>query len=311
MAADVTAALLLGQGRPGRMTQQDFRAAGLLHVLAVSGLHVGLVLTGLVAVLRLLGLPWLAIWSLTVLMALGYCWFTAASIATVRATVMAVILLIYQLRNRRPHPLAAVSLAVVVLLAWRPEQAHQLGFQLSVAAVVAIVTLGRALMRQRQALLPLQAWPLDRPSWCVLLAVSRWLCDGIAIGFAASFGTAALIALHWQQAQLWSPVSSLLVAPLLVLAIGAGLLFIGGSTLLGWYSWSGIAWICDRAMSWLLDIAALVSGWPGAEAQTAVPGPWHWLAWGLLMLWPIESGTAAVGRIALIVIWLATLLNVA
>ena len=49
---DIAAALLLGQGRPALAQHQAFRRSGLLHVLAVSGLHVGLVLAGLVGLLR-------------------------------------------------------------------------------------------------------------------------------------------------------------------------------------------------------------------------------------------------------------------
>ena len=60
VAPDVTAALLLGQGRPDQQTREDFRRAGLLHVLAVSGLHVGLVLAGtaLIALAARVSIGW-------------------------------------------------------------------------------------------------------------------------------------------------------------------------------------------------------------------------------------------------------------
>ncbi|MFW5845200.1 MAG: ComEC/Rec2 family competence protein, partial [Planctomycetota bacterium] len=131
---DMAAALLLGRGRPANAV--DFREAGLAHLLAVSGFHVGVVLVGLALLLGGLGSGWWTRQLAVVVVACAYLWLTGAAIPTQRAVLMSLALTAAGLLGRAVHPVAAVSLAAILLLLIEPADGQSVGFQLSLAAVL-------------------------------------------------------------------------------------------------------------------------------------------------------------------------------
>ena len=240
---------------------------------------------------------------MTACCALAYAWFTGFGIATVRATIMVLVLLSYQLLNLRPHALAAVSLAVMIMLLIRPLQVHDIGFQLSVAAVVAIVTLGRGLVipaTTALAVYSLGRW-IDRAG-VACCGSSGGACDALAIGIAASMSTAWLIAHYWQDVQVWSPIASLLIAMPLCVAIASGLSFIALWTIWPQGPWNGIAWLSEWAFATMQHIATTVSNWPHASVTVAPPTWWHAVIWIAIIAWPIPSGRSAVIRLIIVVL---------
>lgn len=130
-----------------------FAAAGTAHVLAVSGLHLGLLAAALWWVLRhVFSLfpsllrranadAWSALVSLPVLML--YVGFTGFPVSAMRAGWMACAVLLPKIFSRRSSSLHGVSFAVLVLLTMNPLLIDELGFQLSVAATLSLVLLAR------------------------------------------------------------------------------------------------------------------------------------------------------------------------
>jgi hypothetical protein len=127
-----------------------FRRSGLMHLLAVSGLHLGVVLAVVAVVARWARLPWWGRQLVVVATAAVCLWATGASPPTRRAFVMLLALVAARVASRTPHRLAAVSLAVVGLALWTPDDMATLGLQLSVAAVTGISTLGQDLIAVRR-----------------------------------------------------------------------------------------------------------------------------------------------------------------
>lgn len=291
---ELAGALLLGRGDPPE--RADFRSAGLAHVLAVSGVHLMIAAGLLVWLLRALGIGW---WARLLLLGgflAGYTWLTHASPATIRALVMSLAVILATLNWREPHRLGPVSLAALVLVAWDPAIALDIGFQLSLAAVLGIVTLGLDLISLRTRYLRLAPWPLDRPSWRLLLWSGRTLADGTAIGIAATLATAPLIAWHIGQVAPWSWLTSLAAGIPATVALWAGLPLLGLAGVWPGGPWEGLYRITERS----LDLLAASATW-GAQhlpqQATAMPSAVAMCLWPLLFI-RLRSGRDLALRLA-------------
>ena len=146
----IAAALMTGERGAIRAADLDaMRDAGLAHLLAISGLHVGLI-AGLVffAVrLFLVALPTVALrypikkWSAlaALLAAFAYLWLTGATVPTQRAFMMTAIVLGAVMVDRRAISMRLVAVAATAVLLVRPESLLGASFQMSFAAVVALI----------------------------------------------------------------------------------------------------------------------------------------------------------------------------
>jgi ComEC/Rec2-related protein len=279
--------LILGLGDPPE--KPLFRQSGLLHVLAVSGAHLAIA-AGLGAwVLRLLGLGWGTRQVALGLLIIGYTWLTSGAPATQRALAMGLGLTAAGLLAREPHRLGAVSLAAIALLLIDPGNASDLGFQLSLAAVLGIVTLGTDLVRLRRRWLPLTPWPLDRPTWRGALLAAHLTLDGLAIGIAASLATAPLIAWHFGTVTPWAPLTTLLATPPTTVALWAGLPCVVLDGLWPSGPWEGLFLLIDASLAALVTAVSWGAALPGASVVAGPPAALTLLAWPLLFL-PLKDG---------------------
>jgi len=168
----VAVALLVGErgGIPADDTAA-LRDAGLAHLLAISGLHMGLVSGFLFWLIRLglalrpavaLRYPIKKIAAVAALAgALAYLLLTGGSVPTIRAFVMVALVMLAVLTDRRAISLRTVALAALVVLAMTPEGLLEPGFQMSFAAVVALVAVyerygDRMLRRTRDTSVPMR-----------------------------------------------------------------------------------------------------------------------------------------------------------
>ncbi len=267
---ELAGALLMGRGDPPE--KAAFRRTGLLHVLAVSGMHLAIA-AGLMAwLLRQAGLGWNTRLVALGILVCGYTWLTGASPATVRALAMALAVIAYDATAREATRLGPLSLAALVLLLIDPTCARDLGFQLSLAAVLGILTFGQDLIAARKRLLPLAPWPLDRPSWRGLLWCARTMMDGLCVGLAATAATAPLLVLTFGSIAPLGVVTTLAAAPPATLALWAGLPLLGLGALWANGPWESLY----RLVEWSLDGLVLVVRWadtlPG-QVTILPPGP--------------------------------------
>ncbi|MFN8217467.1 MAG: ComEC/Rec2 family competence protein [Solirubrobacterales bacterium] len=192
-------------------TTEDFRRAGLSHLLAVSGENVTLL--GLLALplLGALGIPLRErlLWLLA-LIAL-YVPLAGAGPSIQRAAVMGAVGLVATLAGRRASRLYALGLAVLVTLAIDPGVAADVGWQLSFAAVLGILLLAAPLSAALAARLGAGGW-------------RRALADGAAVTVAATLATAPLIAFHFEQLSTTSLAANVLALPAVAPAMWLGML---------------------------------------------------------------------------------------
>ena len=138
--ADVMQALILGEKQDiDQSIIRDFQATGIIHVLAISGLHVGFIILILLAIFSIIRLPynlkiWLTLFCLFIFMAL-----VDFKAPVVRASVMAGLYFIAKLLERFSTSINILGVAGLVILFVQPEQILQPGFQFSFAAVGAIL----------------------------------------------------------------------------------------------------------------------------------------------------------------------------
>jgi competence protein ComEC len=206
--AAVASALSLGvRGGITPETNAAFRDSGLTHLLAVSGLHVGVLLAtvlGLAA--RLIGrhrvvylLPPLAVLWLYILL-------TGAPPSAVRAVLMGTAYLLALATGRASVPINALGLTALLVLAIDPGTAWDRSFQLSAAAMAGVLFIGLPLAKRAYAVDP------QRPVW--LRAVGQFLLAPAAISLGAVIGSTPLVAFNFGQIPLLSIPATLLAMPL-------------------------------------------------------------------------------------------------
>jgi competence protein ComEC len=270
-AGGFAAAILTGD-RSGisQATQEDLRRANLSHLLAISGLHLGL-LTGVVfgvvrAVLALI--PWLAlrlplrkVAAVCALMgAAMYLALSGGNVATVRAFVMVAVMLVAVLCERRAISLRAVAIAALIVIALRPEAVTGPGFQMSFAATTALVAVFSAA----------RDWPrLSLPRRSVLLRISRPVLAVLLSSLVAGLATAPVAAAHFNRIADYGLIANLLSVPLMGAVVMPAAVLAAVLAPFGLAS-VGLA-VMEPAIRWILAVADRVAALDGAV--TLVPAP--------------------------------------
>jgi len=136
-----TAALLRGllladRGEINYETKQQFINAGVVHVLAVSGLHVGYIIMIFLFVFGRFNL--LLRSALTIIGLLCFMFITGVPPSVFRATVMAIIIIFAFISNRSTNLVNSISIAALIILLINPNEIYNPGFQLSFSAVLSI-----------------------------------------------------------------------------------------------------------------------------------------------------------------------------
>ncbi len=117
-------------------TKNEFINSGVVHILAVSGLHVGYVLVIFIFIFGRFGIYLRS--TLTILGLLGFMFLTGVPPSVFRATLMTVVIIIAFLSNRTTNIINSISIAAFIILLINPNEIYNPGFQLSFSAVLAI-----------------------------------------------------------------------------------------------------------------------------------------------------------------------------
>ncbi|MGA9254595.1 MAG: ComEC/Rec2 family competence protein [Roseobacter sp.] len=283
---------------------EDLRASNLAHLLAISGLHMGL-LTGFVFGLLRVAFALIPPLALRVparklaaagalVAATGYLALSGGNVATERAFVMVAVALCAIMVNRRAISLRAVAIAATIVLVLRPEALLGPGFQMSFAATTALVAVFGFMRDERITIGP--KWL--QPVLGVLLA------SGISGIATAPIGAAHFNAVshYGLLANLLSvPVMGSIVVPAAVLAVC--LIPVG-------LDWIGL-WIMGVGLRWILEVGAFVAGLDGARSFVAGPSsivlPMLTLGFLWVVLWQGRARTAGiVPMLAAFMIWAMT-----
>lgn len=173
---------------------------GISHVISISGLHLVLVYSVL---RRFLGVK------LSLVLALVYVLFSGASAPAVRAYIMIVILNVGKIVKRNYNPIAALSLAGIILILEKPYYIYNLGFVLSFLATLGIILFNKDLNKK-------------------LYKLPNSIRNTIAISLSAQILTLPIIILYFNEVSLNFIVGNIIVIPFInvLVVLGNILIFI-------------------------------------------------------------------------------------
>jgi competence protein ComEC len=248
--------MVLGQdGALPTAMREDFRVTGLAHLVAASGANVLLLATLVLAIGTALGLGLSARLWLALALVAAYVPLAGAGPSIQRAGVMGAAGLIAALAGRPSSRWYALLLAAAVTLVWNPRAAEDPGWQLSFAAVLAML-----------ALVPALTGSLRRAR------VPRGLAEALAVTVAATLGTAPLIALHFERLSLVSLPVNLLAAPAVAPVMWLGTIAGALGQLAPWLA-APVADVAALPLAYLTWLAQRAAEVPFAELALASPGP--------------------------------------
>ncbi len=120
-------------------TNNSFQVSGLMHILAISGLHVGIFVSTFYYFLQAIGLSPVNRSIFIIIFLIFFIFFTGASPSVIRASFMAIWILFYRLMGRGTDILASLSSVGFIMLASNPYLIFQTSFQLSFCAILSLI----------------------------------------------------------------------------------------------------------------------------------------------------------------------------
>lgn len=251
----------------GQKTLRILRVSNLAHLLAISGLHMGLLTGFIYAALRfaLCLVPPLAlrlpVKKIAALSALGaasvYLALSGGNVATERAFVMVCVALGAVLLNRRAISLRTVAVAAILVLIRRPETLFSPGFQMSFAATGALVAVF--------------GWLRDADIWLG----PRWvrpIATVLISSAVAGLATAPFGAGHFNILAHYGLLANILAVPIMGLVVIPSVVLALCLTPFG-LEQIGLLFL-DIGLTWILTVATLVSALPNAASAVPSPGLW-------------------------------------
>jgi competence protein ComEC len=231
--------------------KERFRAAGLYHLLAVSGQNVALVAGGVLLLAWVLGVGRL-VGELGALAAIGaYVLAVGAQPSVIRAGVAGALGSLAWLTARAADRWHFLLVGAIVLLGWNPYTLLDAGFQLSFAAVIAIFVLVPRFVTF------LEGYPLGRPLRLV-----------VAISAACGLATAPIAWLHFHSVQLLTVPANALAAPAVVPLLGLALVAAAVAPL-SLSAAAALAWLNGWCAAYLIAVAHAIGGLPFAQIQSS------------------------------------------
>lgn len=267
--------------------RHHFQASGAAHVLAVSGLHTGIIYALLVWLLTLGGRyrplyenKWgrRAISLIIIVFMWGYAWLTGMTPSVVRAVLMVSLFEFGRMVYRQSFSLNTIAAAAVLILLAQPSDLWSVSFQLSFAATAAIVILadkmGTIIMYDK----------MRKTFWG---KIYNWVVGILVVSLAAQLGTLPITMYYFHQVSSYFLLTNLIVLPLATLLVPCGLLTIalGGSMVGIWVGkvTHGLAWAMNHSVAWIESL-------PGSTVAVSISltmvGIYYAILLGLMLSWP-------------------------
>ena len=264
----------------------DLRAAGLAHIISISGLHMAIVGGFVFAIARfaIAAWPWLALRipgkklaaGLALASVLAYLVLSGAPPPAERSAVTAAVAFGAMLFDRQAISLHALALAALVVLFLQPEAVTQPGFQMSFAATAALVALAEVWPHPVKEINT--PWPIR-----IVQGMWTWTLAGAAASFVAGTATGPFAMQHFNRISTWGLISNMVTEPISGFLMMPGLAIGAVLTPFGLGAWPlRVAGFAIDLMNRVAHIAATA---PYAQLNVASGPAWALPAAFLGLLW--------------------------
>jgi len=286
-------ALLLGsKGDISPEMRNKFASAGIAHLLAVSGLHLGIIYLLMNKLVQFIVLfPGRRIWSSLVILSglWSYAIISGAGPSVIRAAAMFSLLIGTRLLRRRSSSLRVMVISAGVLIFLKPSFIFSIGFQLSYAALVGIIFL----------VPKMQTWFSPKNIWL------KKLMDLIYVSTAAQVFTLPISLLTFGKFPLYFILGNLITMPLVGIIMYTGLLlmgldfFIDISALLPFY---------EFLLKIPIEISSVIGDWPYSQLDIKLSKPYAIIMAAGLSSWVFLASWSNFYRYCIpILIWITVL----
>lgn len=209
-SAGILNAIILGERQNLPVYVRDLLAkSGTIHIIAISGLHLGIVAYIILLTLKIIKIPRRPRYILAIFLLIIYCTLTGAKTPVMRATVMAAILLFGYFLKRENNIYNSLSVAALIILAVNPWQLFEVSFQLSFLSVISIIWLSPKI----KSLFP---EGLNKIPWI------GFLISIFSVSSAAWLGLLPLVAYYFR---IYSPIAilaNMIIVPYMTIIVASG-----------------------------------------------------------------------------------------
>ncbi len=192
-------------------TQNLYSAAGIGHILSVSGFHMGLIVSFLLGCSAYVGLPYVKRYIFIIGGIWSYAILTGFAVSTVRAAIMSTIVMLARILWEEEDFCVSIGLSAFLILMWQPYSIYSMGFQLSYIAVIAIGISQIFLKKWKESLMGFKGK--------LMKVIIPWLIITLM--------TSPIIAFWCYEIPLLSSVLNLIILPLFSLLIILGWCILG------------------------------------------------------------------------------------
>lgn len=260
----------------GEEIEDDFIKTGTVHVIAISGLQVGLIAGIVLAIFGLLRIPKRINLVLTLIMLLFYSLMTGANPPIMRAVIMFFIFVAGYLINRDADILNSLSLAALIILLWNPKELFDPSFQLSFISIAGTILLCPVI----DTFLGIP----DAFKMPVGSKVRLYFLKSISVSIAAWLASWPLVAAYFNIVSPVSVVANLIVIPALFALSAASFLFFAANFLSPFLG-GMVSGIVSRIEQILFAINHVLAQLPLAYFRMKAPGKIFLVIYYFFLLW--------------------------
>lgn len=246
----VVAAMVLGDKSALTKELRDvYAVTGASHVLALSGLHLGIIYTLLS--LLIVGRRWQMISQVLIVLCIwAFVFLVGMSTSVIRSATMFTVYALLSLGHRDKMTVNTLAFTAIVMLMFHPLSLYDVGFQMSFMAVFAILVLTPLMMR------------VFSMAYLLSHQTLRWIWSMVAVSCAAQIGVAPLIAYYFGRFSTYFLLTNLIVIP--------------AATLILWLSpvvlvFPSLAYLLLYIVKCLNTVLGQIAIWPGASIEALHP----------------------------------------
>lgn len=253
-------------------TKDDFINSGLIHILVISGLHIGFVVAIFLFVFRLLSLPLKAVYLLTIPAIFFYAILTGSNPPAIRATIMASCILLSFVLDRESLIYNSICLAALIILVYNPQYLFTASMQLSFVATIGIIYF----------------YPkLYKPFSKIQNNILKYIIGIFLVTLSVQIPLIPILIFYFGKFSVVSFVANILIIPFVGFVVGLSFMFYGFTFISSFVS-TAIAVLLSQILNLILSSIHYFASLSFAVFETRVPSVMEILFYYLLIILMFE-----------------------